>query len=597
MIKPTRLFDFPQYQLEKKPLDVSICSMVDGKWKSYSTQEYIDHANWISYGLMKLGVKAGDKIGLISHNNRSEWNIMDIGTTQIGVVDVPVYANMSEADYKYVLNHAEVKYVFVSNQDLYDKVSAVKAEVPSIIDVFTFEKLAKTKHWTEVLELGKKEEKSNPRIIDELQKIKDEISKDDLATLIYTSGTTGLPKGVMLSHWNLVSNSIYAAPKMPPLTAENPKSLSFLPVCHVFERMLQYLYCYKGVSIYFAQAIETIKEDLNYVQPQLFAAVPRLLEKFFDGIVAKGAAAGGVKSKLFAWAVGLALKWEPNGANGGMYEFKLKIARKLVFSKVKAALGMSDIQAVVSGGAALQPRLARFFNGAGITVLEGYGLTETSPVITVNTLNNNGIKIGTVGRLIDHNFVKIADDGEILTKGPNVMMGYYKEPEKTAEVMTGEWFHTGDIGEVDADGFLKITDRKKQMFKTSGGKYVAPQPIENGMKESHLIEQAMVIGVGRKFPAALIVASEDGMKEWAKRHNIRVSNYAEMISNEKIIAKIEKDIDKMNQKLGKWEQIKRFKIVPEPFSVEGGELTPTMKLRRKPILKKYEALVEEIYDC
>jgi len=597
MVNPTRLFDFPQHQLENNPLEVSICSMVDGKWKSYSSQEYIDHANWISYGLMKMGVKPGDKIGLISHNNRCEWNIMDIGSTQIGAVDVPVYANMSEDDYNYVLNHAEVKYVFVSNQDLYDKVAAVKSKVPSIVEVFSFEKLANVKHWLEVLELGKSVEKENPGIKEELQRIKDGISKDDLATLIYTSGTTGLPKGVMLSHWNLVSNSLYSAPKMPNITIENPKSLSFLPVCHVFERMLQYLYSYTGVSIYFAQSIETIKEDLNYVQPQMFAAVPRLLEKFFDGIVAKGTAAGGVKSKLFAWAVALALEWEPNGANGGMYEFKLKLARKLVFSKVKAALGMTGIEAVVSGGAALQPRLARFFNGAGITVLEGYGLTETSPVITVNTVYNNGIRIGTVGRLIDNNFVKIAEDGEILTKGPNVMQGYYKEPEKTAEVMTGEWFHTGDIGMVDDDGFLKITDRKKQMFKTSGGKYIAPQPIENGMKESHLIEQAMVIGDGKKFPAALIVAFEDGMKEWAKRHDIKVSTYSEMITNEEIIGKMERDINKINERLGKWEQIKKFKIVPEPFSVEGGELTPTMKLRRKPILKKYGYLVDEIYDC
>lgn len=597
MTKPTRLFDFPTYQLNNKPLDVSISSMVDGKWKSYTTKEYVEESNKISYGLMKLGVKSGDKIGLVSHNNRCEWNIMDIGTLQVGAIDVPVYANMSESDYEFVLNHAEVKYCFVSNQELFDKVSAVKHKIPSLIEIYSFEKLPGVKNWSEVLDLGEKSLSDNPEIAGELDAIKTSIKTTDLATLIYTSGTTGLPKGVMLSHENIASNTLFASPRIPNYETEYPKALSFLPVCHIFERMLQYLYMYNGVGIYFAQAIDTIKEDLNYVQPQMFAAVPRLLEKFFDGIVAKGAAAGGLKSKIFAWAVAVALEWSPEKEKNAWYAFKLKKARKLVFSKVKEALGMSDIKAVVSGGAALQPRLARFFNGAGITTLEGYGLTETSPVICVNSPMNDGVRIGTVGRTLDNTEVKIAKDGEIMTRGSNVMMGYYKNPEQTAEVMTDGWFHTGDIGVVDSDGFLKITDRKKQMFKTSGGKYVAPQPIENSMKESHLIEQAMVVGAGEKFPSALIVASEDGMKVWAKRHGIETSTYESMIVNEKILAKMQSDIEKINVNLGKWEQIKKFKVVPIPFTVEGGELTPTLKLKRKPIMEKYGYLVKEIYDC
>lgn len=591
MDTPTRLFDFPYYQLEHFPMEISMTSKVDGEWKPYSTQSLIDHACMISRGLLELGVKPGEKIALISHNNRCEWNIMDIGTLQIGAIDVPIYPTMSPEDFKYILNHSEAKYCFVSNEDLAQKVSSVRDQIPTLQDIFTFEKVAGQRNWQEVLDLGKSDARQS-----EVQSLMDEVDAKNLATLIYTSGTTGLPKGVMLSHENIASNAVYSAERLPQFVAGQARTLSFLPVCHIFERMMHYLYFYSGVKIFFGESLETIKADLALARPHAFSAVPRLLEKFYDGIVAKGAAAGGIKTALFMWAVGLALKWEPDGKNGALYEFQLKIARKLVFSKVKTALGLTDIGAVASGSAALQPRLARFFNGADIPVYEGYGLTETSPVVTVNTLNQpHMLRPGYVGKTITGCEVKIAEDGEILCKGPNVMLGYYKDQEKTDEVLKNGWFHTGDIGIVE-DGFLKITDRKKEIFKTSGGKYVAPQLIENSLKASPLIEQCMVIGESQRFPAALIVPSFDGLRTWCKKHEIAYTTDSEMICNEQIKARIWKDIEKTNEAFGKWEQVKEIRILPELFTIEGGELTPTLKLKRKPIMAKYADLCKEIYD-
>jgi len=479
MREPSRLFDFPYYQLEKNPKAEMMSSKLLGEWKTISTQEFVDKMNLISKGLLKLGIQPGDKIVLISHNNRLEWNICDAGILQIGAIDVPVYPTMTENDYDYIFNHAEAKVCIVSNEELYKKVQNVKAQVPSLQHVFTFEPVSGARNWQELLDLGKEGDDA------EVKALSEKVKEDDLATLIYTSGTTGLPKGVMLSHKNIASNAISATTRLPMKGGTDLRVLSFLPICHIYERMLHYMYIYKGATIYCAESLETIKEDLNYSNPHKFSAVPRLLEKFYDGIVTKGQEAGGIKTALFSWAVGLALKWEPEEQNGAFYEFKLKIARKLVFSKVKAALGMTNIRAVSSGSAALQPRLARFFNGAGISVLEGYGLTETSPVISVNTTNSKGmIKIGSVGKPLDEVEVKIAEDGEILCKGPNVMMGYYKDEEKTKEVLKGGWFHTGDIGVIESDGFLRITDRKKEMFKTSGGKYVAPQLVEKRLKKN-----------------------------------------------------------------------------------------------------------------
>lgn len=565
-------------------------SKVNGEWKSYTTSEFIAAVDTASRGLLALGVKAGDKVALISHNNRCEWNIMDHALLQIGAVDVPVYPTMTESDYEYIFNHSESKYCFVSNDELYDKVHNILDKCPTMKGIYSFEKYEGKHHWEEVNALGEDDSKQA-----EVIKFRDQVQPEDLATIIYTSGTTGLPKGVMLSHKNIVSIVITATPRIPGIIKNESRVLSFLPVCHSFERFIQYLYIYNGASIYFAEAIDTIKADLNYCQPTIFTAVPRLLEKFFDGIVANGTSAGGVKAKIFEWAVSLALQWEPEQANGRFYHWKLGIADKLVFSKIREALGMSNIKAVASGSAALQPRLARFFNGIGVPILEGYGLTETSPVISVNTTNGkNMLRIGAVGKVLEGQEVKIAEDGEILIKGPNVMLGYYKQPELTAEVMTDDWFHTGDIGVIE-DGFIRITDRKKEMFKTSGGKYIAPQVIENELKGSHLIAQSMVIGAGRKFPSAICILNEAGVKEWCSRHDIKYTTFEEMAKHQQVIDRVWRDVEKANANFGKWEQIKKIIIDTEEFTVDNGCLTPTFKVKRKPILAKYEAKIEELY--
>lgn len=588
---PKRLFDIAYYQLRHKPLQVMMTSKQEGKWKEYSTEQVVDLFNCVSRGLLKLGINPGDKIALISHNNRSEWNIMDLGILQIGGIDVPIYPTMTSDDYKYILNHSESRMCFVSNEEIYQKVMAIKDEVPGLEKVYCFETVAGAPNWTEVIELGK--DKSNhPRV----EEIAASISEKDLATIIYTSGTTGVPKGVMLSHQNITSNTLASTHRLPKMDDGYSHALSFLPVCHIYERMMHYLYMYNCVSIYFAESLETIKEDLNYSQPQAFSAVPRLLEKFYDGIVSKGTSAGGIKKQIFLWAVNLALKWKPGKQNGSFYEFQLKIARKLVFSKVKSALGLDNIKAVSSGSAALQPRLASFFNGAGIPVYEGYGLTETSPVITVNTENEpNMLRIGSVGKVIEHVEIKIAEDGEVLCKGPNVMLGYYKDQEKTDEVLKDGWFHTGDIGVIE-DEFLKITDRKKEIFKTSGGKYIAPQLIENSLKESLFIEQVMVVGESEKFPAALIVPNFEVLKSWCQRKGISYTTNAEMINEKVIFDRIMKDVTATNQRFGHWEQIKAVRLLQEGFSIERGELTPTMKLKRKPIMQKYAELIHSIYN-
>jgi long-chain acyl-CoA synthetase len=586
-----RLFDFPHYQLETFPREDALVSKVNGEWIKTSTQSFVEQANAVSRGLLRLGIQKNDKIAIISTTNRTEWNIMDIGIMQTGAQDVPIYPTISEEDYAYVLNHSESKYVFVSDKEVYDKVMKIKDQVASLIEVYSFEDISGCKSWKDLKELGK-DDSNQPALED----IMAAIDIEDLATLIYTSGTTGRPKGVMLSHKNISSNAMISAGRLP-LELGGSKALSFLPVCHIYERMLQYMYTYTGTGIYFAESLETISDNLKEISPEVMSAVPRLLEKVYDKIITKGSDLTGIKKKLFFWAVELGLEWEPYGANGWWYEKKLGLAKKIIFSKWQEALG-GNLKAIASGSAALQPRLARVFNAAGIPVMEGYGLTETSPVISVNDMRDGGFKIGTVGKMLIDTDVIIAADGEIMINGPQRMMGYYKDEEKTKEAIDENgYFHTGDIGEIDSEGFLKITDRKKEMFKTSGGKYVAPQLIENMMKQSRFIEQIMVIGEGEKMPAAFIQPNFQFLTDWAKHKGIAFENWKDLCSNERVIARYQREVEEHNQKFGKWERVKTFEITPEEWTIQAEHLTPTLKLKRRNIKARYQDLYNKIYGA
>ncbi len=590
MTEITRLFDFPYYQLEHYNIQDALVTKYNGVWVKTSTEEYIAKANAVSRALLRMEVQKDDKIALISTNNRTEWNIMDIGILQTGAQTVPIYPTISETDYEYILNHSGSIYCFVSDTEVLRKINLIKANLPNLKEVFSFDEIEGCKNWKELLVFG--EDQSNQEIVENR---KSSIQSEDLATIIYTSGTTGKPKGVMLSHKNIVSNVLDSAPRIP-FEKGKSRAMSFLPVCHIFERMILYLYQYYGVSVYFGESIDKIGDNIKEVRPHVMSAVPRLIEKVYDKIYSKGLELKGIKRKLFFWAVDLGLKYEPYGANGFWYEIQLKIARKLIFSKWREGLG-GNMDLLVSGSAALQPRLARVFAAAEMPVMEGYGLTETSPVISVNDMRNFGFKVGTVGKLIDNVEVKIAEDGEILCKGPNVMIGYYKDEALTKEALADGYFHTGDIGEIDSEGFLKITDRKKEIFKTSGGKYISPQLLENAMKQSRFIEQIMVIGDGQKMPAAFIQPNFGFIKEWEKLHGITVGKTnEEIISNTKVIERIQEEIDILNDKFGNWEKIKRFELTPDIWSIEGGHLTPTLKLKRKIVMEKYIDLFHKIYN-
>lgn len=588
MNSTTRLFDILENQVKNKPLKRALNTKYNGVWESTSSEEFLEKSNQISRGLLQLGVKKGDKVAIISSNNRTEWCIVDIGVLQIGAIDVPIYPTITAEDYSYIINHSESKYCFVSDVVVYEKIKSIQNECPNLKEIYCFDTIKGCKHWSAVLELGKDAAHQSKVLA-----IKESVNPQDLATIIYTSGTTGTPKGVMLSHNNIVSNVI-AAQKRLPLDKGKAVALSFLPLCHIYERMLMYLYQLSATEVHFAESLETIGENLNEVNPDVMTAVPRLLEKLYDKIYGKGQTLTGIKKKLFNWAVNVGLDYEPYGKNGVGYSIKLFIARALIFKKWKSALG-GNLKLIASGSAALQPRLARVFTAAGLTVVEGYGLTETSPVISVNDMRDGKFRVGSVGQVVENVKVKIADDGEILCKGPNIMMGYYKNQKLTDEVIKDGYFHTGDIGHIDDDGFLKITDRKKEMFKTSGGKYVAPQVIENIVKQSTLIDQVMVVGESQKYPAALIQLNFDAVNEWLGQTDIPL-NYTEMVANEKVLNKIKKDIDQANENFAQWEKIKKFKLTPEIWSVDSGHLTPTMKLKRKIIKSKYQDLLEEIYS-
>ncbi|MBI1316607.1 AMP-binding protein [bacterium] len=583
-----RLFDFPRYQLTHCPLEVSLSTKIDGKWVSLSSAEFVAQSELLSLGLMELGLQPGDKVALISHNNRYEWNVTDIGVLQAGGVDVPIYATLSDEDVAYILNHSESRWCFVSNDELWRKVMRIKHQCPQLEAVYCYLPVEGGMSWTQVLERGRRSERRT-----EFEERMAAVRPSDLATIIYTSGTTGVPKGVMLSHSNLATNSTHCHDRIP--VTDGAIALSFLPVCHVYERMLTYLYCWKGIPVYHGESLDTVGDNIREIKPHIFTAVPRLLEKVFDRIMLKGSELTGVKRALFFWAVGLAERYDTLDRSA-LYNVQLGIARKLIFSKWLEALG-GRVVAVVSGSAALNPRLARIFLAAGVNIQEGYGLTETSPVISVNGKTESDKRIGCVGRPIANVEVRIAEDGEILCKGPNVMMGYYKNPELTAEIIDAEgWFHTGDIGTLHPDGHLQITDRKKEIFKTSGGKYVAPQMLENALKESRFIEQIMVIGEGEKHPAALVQPDFAFLKDWCDRKKIPYTTPEQIIAEPRVKARIEREVNEINKRFGQWEQIKKIELTPDVWSIDSGHLTPTLKLKRRNILKRYTGLYERIYE-
>ncbi len=586
----TRLFDFAYQQLATNPQAKCFNTKVGNKWIPTSTKQYLEQANTISRALLRLGIKPNDKIAIVTSTNRVEWSVLDVAVLQIGAVNVPLYPTISSSDYQYIINHSDAVLCFVSDEELVRKVSIIKDKT-QLKDLYSFDFVEGISSWSSLLELGANT--SNQVEVDELKK---NVSPLNLATIIYTSGTTGTPKGVMLSHKNIVENAFVSANALN-FDPGNYRVLSYLPICHIFERFALYYYQFMGFEIYYAESIDKLGDNLKEVKPHFIPVVPRLLEKIYDKIVDKGSNLKGLKRILFFWSLNLGKKYRPYHENGWWYHFQLKIANKLVFSKWREALG-GKIKFLVSGSAPLQPILIKVFTAANIPVFEGYGMTETSPGISINDFRNGGFKIGTVGRILKDIEVKIASDGEILVKGSNVMMGYFKEEVLTKQTIINGYLHTGDIGELDSDGFLKITDRKKEMFKTSGGKYIAPAVLESKLKESRFIEQAMVIGESEKMPAAIIQPHFEFLVEWVKRKklDIDISSNEAIISNKKVIKRIGKEIVFANTNFGNWEKIKDFELTSEVWSIENGLLTPTMKIKRKAIIQKYKHLHDKIYQ-
>ncbi|MGK6352358.1 AMP-dependent synthetase/ligase [Parapedobacter sp. DT-150] len=585
MAAPTRIFDILSNYETHHAKSVMVAGKANGTWTSYSTDEFLDIVDNLSKGLVAKGVEKGDRIALMSAN-RPEWNFCDFAINQLGAAIIPLYPTLSGQDLAFIINDAAPKIILVSDADLYEKIRVALETDKLDIPIYSFDPVSDVPSWRQLIDEGKQHDA-------DLASYRDAVKPDDLLTLIYTSGTTGKPKGVLLSHKNVLTN-VYDCYHLLPDYFK--KALSFLPLCHIFERMVVYLYFAKGVEIHYAESLDTIVADINEVKPDGFTTVPRLLEKVYDRIVAKGKELRGLKKHIFFWALNLGLINKEPGNNGAWFNIKLGIARKLVFSKWQGALG-GNIKLIISGGAALQPRLARVFWAADIPVLEGYGLTETSPVIAVNSLEKGGVKFGTVGKLLKSVDVKIAADGEILCKGPSIFTGYYKNDEATAEAIDQEgYFHTGDIGELDQAGFLRITDRKKEMFKTAGGKYVAPQALENKYMESTLIAQVMVVGENRKFPSALIVPAFDVLENWCKLKGIPSGSKEKLVEHPAVIEKYQRELDRLNQGFGQWEKVKKFVLLPKEWTIDAGELTPKLSLKRKVILQRYETEIERMYE-
>jgi long-chain acyl-CoA synthetase len=586
----TRTFDILERIVSEFPRPDALGGKKGSEWYTYSTEEYYRNSYRFALGLLSMGIGKGEKVATVT-NNRPEWNFADMGLAMTGAVHVPIYPTIGEDEYSYILKHSEAKFLIVGDAKLYEKLKPVVERIPSVKEIYAFEEVEGARYYEEIMKAG---DEHREALTPKLKEIMASVDPEELATIIYTSGTTGVPKGVMLSHRNLVSN-FTAHAKMHHLGREH-RVISFLPLCHVYERSVNYHFQYKGMGIYYVGNLGQIIPALKEIQPHMFNSVPRLLERVYDGFVAKGKEQTGIKKSLYFWAMRLTQNFEYNKTFSPLLRMKIAIADKLIYSKWRAALGGNIVYAV-SGGAALQPRIARTLGMAGMLNVEGYGLTETSPVIAVNNPATKEMKIGTVGAVLEGFTVKIADDGEILCKGPGVMMGYYKSPEMTAEVIDEEgWFHTGDIGTFEDGKYLKITDRKKEMFKLSGGKYIAPQMIENKLKASELIEQAMVIGAGEKFASALISPNFVLLHDWCAENHIHFKSNKELVRIPEVIAKIQKEVQQINKTLGTHEEIKRFRLVSAEWSPATGELSPTLKLRRNVVASKYKHIIDEIYS-
>ncbi len=587
IMEVTRIFDLlTHYELSFKPKDDVLAGKENGQWVKYSLSEYKTYADHISSALTHLGIKKGDTIATIS-NNRPEWNFIDMGIMQMGAIHVPIYPTISEDDYKYILKHAGVKVVFVAGKELLRKIEHILPEIDNVEQVFTFKEVEGYKPFSDLVELGKQHADGI-----NLEKLRQDIDEDDVATLIYTSGTTGFPKGVMLSHKNILSN-VKASEGIFPVD-ETSRGLSYLPLCHVYERMVNYVLQYKGVSIYYAENMATIVDNIQEVHPHIMTTVPRLLEKVYDKILAKGRKLKGLQKQIFFYAVSLGLKYEFDRPQRFYYNAKLRLMNKLVFSKWRSAFG-GEMLCIVSGGAALQPRLARIYNAAGINVIEGYGMTESSPVIAVNTFVPGERKIGTVGPPLKNVEVKISEEGEILVKGPNVMKGYFKDDEMTAQTIIDGWLHTGDVGVLDQGRLLKITGRVKEIFKTSMGKYISPVLLENKIKESPFFDQIMVVGENQKFAAALIVPDFDHLRTWCKIKGVTWTNTADMLKNKVIRDRFKREIDCFNKQFGDTEKIKKFELIDHEWTVDSGEITANLKLKRNLIQKRYTDVIDKLF--
>jgi long-chain acyl-CoA synthetase len=591
MQTPSRVFDLLPYQLEHFPRNAAFAQKLGGEWKMFSTAESLNLIAALAWGLHMAGVRKGDRVANVAETNRPEWYFIDSAVMSLGAVDLPIYPNISVEEFEFILSDSEAKLLFVSSDRLYHLLAPLQSKLPAVQHIYTYDPVAGAEQWTQLTAAGQEGlgEQGNKSV---LEKIKANVSPADLATLIYTSGTTGAPKGVMLSHSNLMTNCFAVATLIQGASPE--RALSFLPLCHIYERTLVNVYVYLGTAVFFAQSLNSVGDDLREVGPQVFATVPRLLEKIYEKIVASGSELKGPKRTLYLWAMHIAEQFEPGGPIRWVRRLKLTVADRLIYYHWRKALG-GRIRAIVSGSAALQPRLARVFWAARIPIYEGYGPTEASPVISANYPGQGHYKIGTVGPVIPGGEVKIAADGEILYRGPNVMMGYYHRPELTSEVLDGEgWLHTGDVGTFDG-AFLKITDRKKEIFKTSGGKYIAPQQIENRMRESKFIAQIMVVGENRKFPAALIVPAFQMIADYFNRKGIELRSNREIVADRQVNALIESEIHRLNEHFGHYAQIKKFILLAEEWSLAGGELTPTLKLKRRQLVQKYTGEIESLY--